>query len=349
MSSAIISKRFNERKLKAVLLTIVVLSFLAACQPQTDEIILSGPIMGTDYRINIRVDQMDVSKAELENRILDAMQAVNQSMSTYIEFSELSAINRLPSGESVLLSDDLNSVLTESLYLSELSNGAFDVTLGKAIRLWGFSEDGKITQRPSSETILALKGSVGYRYLDLQNSKLTKLSDGLEINVSAIAKGYAVDKVAQVIEAQGIEHYLVNIGGELRAKGRNSEGKLWRIGVEKPHLLGGVAQVVLLDSMAIATSGDYRNFIVLDGQQFSHTIDSQTLKPVYHKLASVSVLASRASTADGLATALMAMGEIAGLEFANKHQIAAYFIIRGEQDEHYTVQMTEQFRLNLPE
>jgi len=330
---------------------LILLSVWACTDHGPKEIVLSGPVMGTFYRVNVitlrPINAED--KASLARDIEEAMDRVNQSMSTYITSSEISKFNRLPKNASARLSPELHEVMSEALHISDLSNGAFDVTLGKAIRLWGFSEDGAITEQPSVETLKELRQTVGYQHLRLQGHQLTKLVDGLEVNLSAIAKGYAVDKVAQAIEALGYQDYLVDIGGELRAQGQNVKGQLWRIGVEKPHALGGVAQIVELNNQAIATSGDYRNFLTIDGQQFSHTIDSVTLKPIFHKLASVSVVSNKTSTADALATALLAMGETDGVTFAEANSIAAYFIIRESTEGNYKVHVTRDFKPNLAE
>lgn len=338
--------RLNIAVLKLGFLLIVLALF--GCDRPSKVQVFSGPTMGTQYRVTVvgRSNSGD-DYAQTEAAIAQAIEAVNQSMSTYLPDSELSQFNRLSKGGTAVLSDSLYEVISEAQSISEFSDGAFDATLGKAVRLWGFSEDGRISQQPSPETLDALKESVGYKNLKLQGKQLTKLAQGLEVNLSAIAKGYAVDQVADTLSALGYTHFLVNIGGELRASGTNADNELWRVGVEKPHLLGGIEQVISLENEAIATSGDYRNFILLDGQQFSHTIDPLTLKPVYHKLASVSVLSNKASTADALATALLAMGDEKGLVFAEMHDIAAYFIIRGDTEGSFEIRSTGKFKLKL--
>ncbi len=341
----------------ATLITVVLT--LSACHPETEEWVFSGPIMGTQYRVTVvslgdpslgdlYLGDLELDQKRLERKIVDAMEAVNQSMSTYIPDSELSKFNRLKAGESAQLSPGLLEVMDEALQISKQSNGAFDVTLGKAIRLWGFSEDGQIETKPSPEELNKLKQSVGYQNLALEGQTLKKLANDLEVNVSAIAKGYAVDKVAETLTGAGIEHFLIDIGGELRAKGFNANKDRWRVGVERPHLTGGVAQVVELKNASIATSGDYRNFIVIDGEQFSHTISPDTLKPVFHKLASVSVIAPKASTADALATAILAKGEDEGVAFAEQHGIAAYFIIREDTENEFRLHVTKEFEPFLP-
>ena len=185
---------------------------------------------------------------------------------------------------------------------------------------------------------------VGYKLLSFEQNLLSKLVDGVEVNVSAIAKGYAVDKVAEFLLDAGLKHFLVDIGGEVRALGRNGDNETWRIAIEKPTIVGGVQQVVELENQALATSGDYRNFLLLDGKQFSHTINPVTLTPVLHKLASVSVLADNCSSADALATALMVMGEERGLAFATDNKIPVYMLVRTDQPGQYSILMTEEFR-----
>ena len=317
------------------------------CQQQTEELVFSGSTMGSTYRVTVIAPSSFKAKDQLEGDIIEAMESVNRSMSTYLPDSELSQINLLPKDETVALSSGLNEVLQEAQRVSSLSDGAFDVTIGKAIRLWGFGQDGQITKRPSQEVINSLKQTIGYSNILLANRELTKRVDELEINLSAIAKGYAVDRVAQAIESYGQTDYLIDIGGDLRASGKNAKGVVWRVGVEKPSLAGGISQIVSINNQAIATSGDYRNFLVIDGKKYSHTIDPNTLEPVFHRLASVSVLHESAMTADALATAILSMGDVRGRRFAQEQSIAAYFIIRDKTGDNFKVYSTPDFSSNL--
>ena len=322
---------------------------IAACQPHAQnkkQVVFAGPIMGTQYRITAVLNP-EVNVLELEKSILAAMQAVNQSMSNYIDDSELNQLNQAPSGRAIQLSAGLAEVLNMALSISALSEGAFDITLAPVIDLWGFGPNGSITQKPTAQTIDSLKDSIGYRHIELEEQVLRKKTDNLSIDLSAIAKGYAVDQVVIAIRNHGILDYLVNIGGELKAAGVNIDREIWRVGIEKPHILGGVQKIVSLDNNAIATSGDYRNFHLIDGQQYSHTIDPKTLSPVFHKLALVSVIHESASMADGLATAMMAMGEEHALDFANKHGLSAYFMVRGAQQGEFVEVKSDKFNLNL--
>jgi len=322
---------------------------LAACQLQNlspTQVVFSGPMMGTQYRITAVVTpELDV--AQLEKHLIATMQAVNQSMSNYVDDSELSLLNRAPTGLAIELSTDLASVLEQAQSISVQSDGAFDVTLGPVINLWGFGPDGRITQKPTKQTLNNLKASIGYQNIDLQGQVLRKRSAGVTIDLSAIAKGYGVDQAALTLQEHGVTDYLVNIGGELKASGLNIDKEVWRVGIEKPHILGGIQKIVSLANKAIATSGDYRNFYVIDGQQYSHTIDAKTLSPVFHKLALVSVIHESAAMADGLATAMMAMGEQRATSFANEYGLNTYMIIRGNKEGEFIEQISEKFSLNL--
>lgn len=325
-------------------MAIVSLVFLSACQeaPTHKQVTFSGPIMGTDYRISALVG-VATDLNVLEQDILNAMQAVNQSMSTYIDDSELNQFNRASADQMIALSPALVDVLTESLAISRMSSGAFDVTLAKVIDLWGFGPDGRATQRPSAQQLADLRGSVGYEKIKISNQQATKTVDELRVDLSAIAKGYAVDQVAHTLLTNNVTGFLINIGGELRGAGRKLDGSVWQVGIEKPHALGGIQEIVMLDNQAIATSGDYRNFYTIDGEQYSHTIDPTTLSPVFHKLALVSVLADTAMRADGLATAMLAMGEVRAQAFAKQHDLAAYMIIRESGTEQYRIVVTDKF------
>ena len=329
---------------KLVALLLVALSLMACnpSEPSQHRTTLSGPIMGTDYRITVLLDNTQVYE-DLEPQLIQVMESVNQSMSTYLSNSELSLLNQLPESVPVDLSASLLDVLNESLMISELSDGAFDVTVGKAVSLWGFGPDGAIKKTPTEQEVELLKGSVGYQNLTLNGKSLTKTKPNMYIDLSAIAKGYAVDQVANKLESFGIINYLVDIGGELRASGYSANNQQWRIGIEKPHDLGGIQQIISLSGKSIATSGDYRNYHIIDGQQFSHTIDSKTLKPVFHRLALVSVVSDKASTADALATAIMAMGESRGLTFAKDNELAVYMVIRESEKDQYSIEMTDEF------
>ena len=332
----------------SLFLIVLLGNVLFACSPtkQFKSLTYSGPIMGTDFRITV------VLPAERDGDILfekikTTMQDVEQSMSTYLSDSELSRFNAAPADRPIEISAGLAEVLSEALTISRLSDGFFDVTVGGLVNAWGFGPDGRIEAQPSAGDLRKLEQSVGYRKLSLNGRRLSKTDDRVMIDLSAIAKGYAVDQVASYLGQQGVQHFLIDIGGELRAAGRNIDKQLWRVGIERPEMQGGIDRIVALNNKAIATSGDYRNFLMIDGQKFSHTIDPKAMRPVLHRLALVSVIAEQASTADALATALMAMGETRAQQFARQNQLAAYFVIRNQQSGGYTTKITSQFLPNL--
>ncbi len=321
---------------------------LIACAPanKAQSLTFSGPLMGTDFRITV-VLPTGMESDLLFERIKATMQALEQSMSTYIDDSEVSQFNAARAGQEFEISDEVAEVLAEALSIAVLSDGYFDVTVGQLVNAWGFGPRGQIEKQPAPEQLLALQQSVGYQKLQLNDRYLSKDHDGVMIDLSAIAKGYTVDRVAAYLLRQGISNFLVDIGGELRAAGRNIDGQLWRVGIERPEVLGGVDRIVVLDNMAIATSGDYRSFLLIDGEKFSHTIDPTTMRPALHQLALVSVISDRASTADALATAMMAMGEDKAQQFAQQNQLAAYFVIRDAASGGYKTIITPQFLPNL--
>ena len=350
MTLSLININKNSERCSLFLVVILLCSVgLSSCDSGSSDkqqVTFSGPMMGTDYRVTVIKDSL-IDSDSLEAEVLKAMNSVNQSMSNYIADSEISDFNRLPANQTQKLSADLLEVISEAISISVISDGAFDVTLAQAIDAWGFGPKGQITQRPSAADIESLRATVGVDKLILSEGSLIKTVNGLEISLSAIAKGYAVDKVALVLNSFGLTNYLINIGGELRASGRSADDKLWRVGIEKPHILGGIQEIVKLDNVAIATSGDYRNYLVVDDQQFSHMIDSRTLMPIYHRLALVSVISESATTADALATAMMAMGEQKAWDFAQNNDLAAYLIIRGVSEGEYAVQLTDKFEAYL--
>ncbi len=292
---------------------------------------LSGPTMGTGYRISLpqrlTADETETVRASVEA----ALGRVDALMSTYRSDSELSAFNAAGAKEWLDVAPDTAAVMAEALRTGSLSGGAFDVTVGPLVNLWGFGP-GDRQGVPSDEAIAdaaALSGQNALRFLPKRG--IAKDRDGLRVDLSGIAKGHAVDLVAERLEAAGFDSYLIDVGGELKARGRKADGAIWRVGIERPvpgeHQ---VQRVVTLEGGAIATSGDYRNFFERGGRRYSHTIDPRTGRPVEHTLASVSVIADSAMTADSLSTALMVMGPEEGLALAESLELPALFLLRSD-------------------
>ena len=215
------------------------------------------------------------------------------------------------------------------------SSGKFDVTLGPLIELWGFGPREPEDPVPSDESIasaLAEVGQGGLLTLDAEAGTLAKASPGVGINLSAIAKGYGIDAVAGTLEAAGVTDYMVEIGGDLFAKGKNPKDQAWQIGIEKPEAGAKAVQLVVpVSNRGLATSGDYRNYFEHEGKRYSHILDPVLGRPVSHRTTSVTVVADNAMMADAWATALLVAGREDGLRLAEAHDLAAFFIERDVQ------------------
>lgn len=292
--------------------------------------IVSGQTMGTYY--GVKVKNAPVA-ADLAAEIEKTLAEVNAEMSVFDPDSELSKINAAPAEQWLELSEPMRKVLKKAHEIYRQSNGAFDPTVGRLIDLWGFGVR-KERKRPDDKEIRALLAVSGFDKIRFGQDyqKLKKDNGEVTLNLSAIAKGYGVDRVAEKLEELGIRDYVIEIGGEVRAAGRKSEDvDGWNVGIVKPEgRYNENAYVVTVKNRAVATSGDYRNFYYDDGKKFSHTISPQTGRPVENNLASVTVFHHSCMTADALATALTAMGEKEALAFAEDNKLAVIFFIRGE-------------------
>lgn len=340
-----IRARFGKPVSLSRFLFICVVVVLAACsQEKSKEVIsLEGSTMGTTYHITLVGDKNNpVSKQTIQTRIDKRLDVINQVMSTYISDSELSLLNQASQNEWHVVSDELFFILEEAQGISVHTGGAFDVTVGPLVNLWGFGPDKKSVV-PTDEQIANIHERVGFSYLELDGgTRQVRKQAEIYIDLSAIAKGYATDQIAFLVKESGFSRYMVEIGGELRVSGDSPANRPWRIGVEKPSLgHTGQAQTVSIREGGLATSGDYRNYYEDNGVRISHTIDPVTGRPITHTLASVTVISSTGAKADAMATALNVMGPDKGVSFAKKNGLSAYFIIR--EGETYRVTSTEQF------
>lgn len=325
------------RFFKSLLFQVVVSAFLllniVACSPSNNtkqELLLQGKTMGTTYNIKVVVDKSYDSTA-LHQAIDGELIAINQSMSTYIPDSELSLFNKSDGKTPIKVSKGLGKVLTEAIRLGNITQGKLDVTVGPLVNLWGFGPEYRVEKKPSKAEVAEAKLKIGLKYLTLQEGLLSKQIPDLYVDLSTVAKGYGVDVIAELLEEYDIHRYLVEIGGEMRLKGFKADGTLWHVAVEKPITAErSVHQVIVPKDNAVATAGDYRNYIEVDGQRYSHIVDPDTAEPIDHKLVSVTVIHPSAMTADGLSTSIMVMGTEQGLAFAEKHQVAAMLISKTE-------------------
>lgn len=289
----------------------------------------TGSTMGTTYSIKISQSLSDADAQAMEQAIQSELQDVNAKLSTYQTDSELSRFNQSRSIEWHRVSGTLYEVVEAAQTISEQTGGAFDVTVGPLVNLWGFGPEFKPDVVPADSDIQTALLRVGYHYLTLNDGpgQIKKSHPDLYVDLSAIAKGYGVDRVAALIEAKGFLDYMVEIGGEVRCKGRNPSGSYWQIAIEKP-LVGErtVQRIVPLADIAIATSGDYRNFFELDGVRYSHALNPVTGWPVRHDLTSVTVLAESSMLSDGWATAFMVLGAEKGYDLALQKNLAVLFV-----------------------
>jgi len=278
-----------------------------------------GQTMGSVYRITITRADLDDAVLERVRTDGDAgLREVNRQMSHYQPDSEISQFNAAAAGVPFLVSPDFARVTRFALELWEKSGGLFDPTLGPLVDLWGFGSSGRHGEPPSDESVAAARRRCGAQHLRVTaHGALVKDVSDLQLNLSAVAKGFGVDVAAGVLRDYGIEHYLVEIGGEIVARGRNSGGMPWRVGIESPLVTGdfGTALdcVVGLKDRALATSGNYREFFTdAEGRRFSHILNPATGAPIPYAPLGVSVLADSCLVADGLATTLFVLGPEAG-------------------------------------
>ncbi|MDR7128456.1 thiamine biosynthesis lipoprotein [Algoriphagus sp. 4150] len=268
-----------------------------------DKMTFSGKTMGTTYNVTY----LDEENRGLQKSIDSLLVVFNQSLSTYIPDSELSRFNL----HDTLVFDlpYLLPILEASKTIYENTNGAFDPTVGPLVNIWGFGPSGP--ELKDSVDIRKLLATVGFSKIEFDQNQLRKKEPGIYLDFSAIAKGYGSDVIADFLKNRGIENYLVEIGGELVANGVNEKGELWKVGVNRPEESANAADlmgIIALQDRAMATSGNYRNFYMLDSVRISHTINPATGYPVNHTLLSATVLADNCMTADAYATAMMVMG-----------------------------------------
>jgi len=305
----------------------------------------SGPTMGTRFTVKVVDLPKHVEVEALKREILDKLRGLEALMSTYDPDSELSRLNRFEGPDWFDVSPQTAAVVDEALRIGELTDGAFDVTVAPLVSLWNFGPARPTIDRvPSNAQIEEAKARVGFRRIEVRRSPpgVRKERKDVSIDLSGIAKGFAADRLAEHLEHRGIRNYMVDVGGEVKARGRNPRGKPWQIAVESPLMsTRQIQRVVPLDGLAVATSGDYRNYFEQDGIRYCHILDPRSGRPITHKLASVSVLDPSCMRADALATALMVLGPEAGYNFAREHELAAFFIVNS--DAGFVEKMTPRF------
>lgn len=330
--------------IRALLQPVIVAALAAAltgCLFQDKIESFVGPTMGSTYTVKYVAGSGAADKAQLWRDTESILADIDKQLSTYRSDSDIEIFNALPAGECMAMPEGVRELVLAGQQLSDESNGAFDLTIEPLLNLWGFGPQGKGERVPTADEIAAAREDVGHRYLKVSGEQLCK-ERAVQVDFNSIAAGYAVDRVAAMLESAGVSSYLVEITGELKARGLKPDGASWRIAIEAPKDNERVAQrIVELDGLAVSTSGDYRNYFERDGIRYSHTLDPQTGAPINHHLAAVTVVDPSTLRADGLSTVLMVMGPERGLAFSTERNIAAFFVIREGQE--FLSKSTEAF------
>lgn len=286
-----------------------------------------GFIFGTQYVIQYQAEE------DCHDAIKTALQEVDNSLSMFNAASVVSKINR---NEDVTTDEDFEAVYAIAHEVAELTQGAFDITVAPLVNAWGFGFKHKETI--TDALIDSLLPLVAYQQVTLLNHRITKADERMMLDMSAVAKGYACDKVANLLRKQGVHNLLVDIGGEVVAEGTNSRGEVWSVGITKPidDVTGKtqeLQEIIKTEKMCMATSGNYRNFYYEGAERRSHTIDPRTGYPVQHNLLSATVTASSCGKADALATACMVLGAEEALRMIEATEDAECYLIVADGDE----------------
>jgi thiamine biosynthesis lipoprotein len=305
---------------------------LSAPQSADEMLVVSGEVWTTTYSVKVVPSAQMPSDGDGIRAAVDReLMQVEESMSRFKSGSLLDRFNRHESTESFPVTEELAELVQVALDVSSATAGSYDITVAPLVRLWGFDAQKGRVIGPSQEDIDEARKRVGYRLLTVEREPpaLRKEVPLLDVDLSSIAKGYGVDRVALVLEEMGYHRYMVEIGGEIRVKGTRPDGEPWRIGVERPlEDRREIHRVLPLESGAVASSGEYRSFYELEGRRVSHTIDPAMGQPISHVSSSVTVVADRCSEADAWATAMNVLGPERGLQVANELGLSVLFVVR---------------------
>ncbi len=320
----------SMRLFTSALLGLAALLVTTGCQQQAETYQLNGATMGTTWSLSLHSLPATAEIEPLKQLLQARLEQINRLMSTYDPESEVSRFNAQRSTDWFAVSLESLKVVELSQQISSLTGGAFDISVGPLVELWGFGARERGQTVPTRAEVAKLLPAVGYQKLQVRQrpAAIRKQAALLQIDLSAVAKGYAVDQLAELLKRQGIENFLLEVGGELRISGNRFDGTPWRVAIEKPQPgQRQVEKIFRLTNIGLATSGNYRNFYVEDGQRYVHTIDPVSGTPIRHQLASATVLDPSCARADALATALMVMGEERGQRLCEAHDLACYLLI----------------------
>ena len=318
------------------LVLLLILGCTTAAQKKFHAITLSGFTQGTYYKVTYYASDTVVTFAEIEAFFADFLQTASL-------WEKNSIVARINKNEPVTLNKEFIDIFTKAQEIAELSDGAFDITVGNLVNAWGFGVKTGIS--PSPELIDSLRHFVGYQNIEIKDNIIIKKYPEISINLNAIAKGYSVDLVSQWLQSKGITDFIVDIGGEVRASGYKPDGSLWHVGIEKPSTDDMAArerqEIISITDKSMATSGTYRKYIEKDGIRYSHTIDPRTGYPINHTLLSATVIANDCVTADALATAFMVNGVDWAMAFLKENPQYEGYFVSSNCDDSFQVTYTE--------
>ncbi|MCI0997205.1 FAD:protein FMN transferase [Pseudomonas corrugata] len=287
-----------------------------------------GPTMGSHYSIQYVRHAATPGPAAVQAEVEQILADVDRQLSTYRSDSDIERFNALPANSCQVMSAPVLELIGLGEQLSAQSGGAFDLTVEPLLNLWGFGPQSREEKVPSAEVQAQVRQRVGHGHLRIEGDRLCKDAP-VEVDFNSIAAGYAVDRIAARLQALGIDSYLAEATGELKALGRKPDGSAWRVALEAPRDDQQVAErVIEVNGYGVSTSGDYRRYFEQDGTRYSHTFDARTGAPVLHNLASVTVIHPSALMADGLSTLLLILGPEQGWDYAEKHDIGVFFVLR---------------------
>lgn len=289
-----------------------------------------GPTMGSSYSIQYVRQVGGPAPEQVQAAVESILQAIDAHYSTYRGDSTVSRFNQLPANQCLPVDADMLELVTFGQHLAEQSQGAYDLTVEPLLDLWGFGPQARALYVPDAQAQALVRQRVGYRHLRIEGENLCKDAP-IELDFNSIAAGHAVDLIAAHLQKMGIDSFLAEATGELKAVGRKPDGSPWRVALELPREDRQVArQVIAVQGLAVSTSGDYRHYFEDNGRRYSHTFDARLGRPVEHDLASVTVLDASALLADGYSTLLLILGPQQGWDFAIAHGIAAVLVTRAE-------------------
>ena len=315
------------------------------------QIVFNGETMGTNYNIKIIDNLRRITDYSYFNNQIDSiLQNINFHFSNYIDTSEISIFNHNFSMDPIVVSSDLFYLVLKSKQIFEISNGSFDITINPLLELWGFNHSSNTFNIPDSLVVDSIKQYVDSNKLKLNNNTIQKKDPNIQINLNAIAKGWAVDKISQFLKSVEIYNHMVEIGGEIYVSGYNQDQKPWNIGIRNPDLNGNfILNTIEISNKAVANSGVYLNYFSLNNSNYSHLINPQSGYPIKHDLVSAIVIANDCTTADAFSTALMIKGFDNGLIWINTILNVECLLISKQLNGKYIIAKSNGFHYELNE